>query len=127
MKILIVSLLLILVVVGCSDSIRTEFATLADAKAARAFERGWLPPLLPEGATRIVEVNDLDADVGRGSFSFPSRSLVAYLRLLEESHGASIRKIPSGVEVRITHSSIHWTLLLDSQAGQATYRVTSRQ
>ena len=123
----IIQLFLLLVVSGCSDSVRTEFATLVDAKAARAFERGWLPPLLPEEATCIVEVNDLDANVGRGSFSFPPGDMAAYLELLERGHGAVVRKIPSGVEVQITHVAPHWTLLLDSQAGQATYRVSSLQ
>jgi len=125
MKIPITSWFLMLVVVGCSDSIRTEFATLADAKAARAFERGWLPPLLPEEATCIVEVNDLDANVGRGSFRFPPGGMAAYLERLEKGHGAAVRKISSGVEVQITHVATHWTLLLDPQAGQATYRVNS--
>ena len=37
------------------ETVTTKFATLDEAIAARAFARGWLPPILPQGSTDIVE------------------------------------------------------------------------
>jgi hypothetical protein len=59
------------------------------------------------------------------SFRFPPASATAYLKLLVESHGAIVRKIPSGVEVRITNSTTQWILLLEPRTGQAAYRVNT--
>ncbi len=72
-------LILALAVAGCSDTVRTEFATLDAAKQAKAFDRGWLPPLLPDGSTEIVEMNDLDINTGSGSFQYPTGATAHYL------------------------------------------------
>ena len=44
------------------------YATLAEARAAGAVERGWLPPLLPAGAHDIREAHD-EAEVAGGGDS----------------------------------------------------------
>ena len=40
----------------------TEYATRAEAEAAGAFARGWLPALLPRSAHTLREVHDLDTN-----------------------------------------------------------------
>jgi hypothetical protein len=37
--------------VGCSDVVTAQYATVDDARAQGAFERGWLPPVLPASAS----------------------------------------------------------------------------
>jgi hypothetical protein len=58
---------------GCRDvDVVTEsYATLAEATAARAIERGWIPRGLPPGALEIREAHDLDSNRRWGVFSFP--------------------------------------------------------
>jgi len=71
---LLVSLALgMLAVSGCRDvDVVTEsYATLAEATAARAIERGWIPRGLPPGALEIREAHDLDSNRRWGVFSFP--------------------------------------------------------
>jgi hypothetical protein len=55
---------------GCNDTVTTRFADFEQAQSAGAFERGWLPPILPPSTTDIVEKNDLDLNIGEGLFSF---------------------------------------------------------
>ena len=78
----ITPLIIALAVAGCSDTVRTEFKTLDDAMNAKAFERGWLSPLLPDGSTDIVEVNDLDINSGTGSFRVPVEAMSHYLEAI---------------------------------------------
>lgn len=61
----LIAMFTVLVLTGC-DEVVTRYDTLNDAKFRRAFERGWLPPLLPDSSRTIVERNDLDANIGTG-------------------------------------------------------------
>jgi hypothetical protein len=66
-------LVIALTMTGCdymSDTVRDRYATLADAKADRLFERGWLPDILPASATDIQTVNNLDINTSTGGFQF---------------------------------------------------------
>jgi hypothetical protein len=63
-------MLLSCAMVGCDDIVTNRFADFQQAQRAGAFERGWLPPILPPSTTDIVEKNDLDLNLGEGSFSF---------------------------------------------------------
>jgi hypothetical protein len=79
------AILTLLTLAGCGDEITTRFATLADAKAQEAFARGWLPPILPDSATSIVERNNLDLNTGTGSFDFDSAKRSGYIKRLTEA------------------------------------------
>jgi hypothetical protein len=57
-----------LLLVGCADVVKSNHATLADAK--QDIERGWIPPILPASAVQIREWHDLDTNIGHGSFMF---------------------------------------------------------
>jgi hypothetical protein len=116
-------LVAVLIVAGCSDTIRQEFKTLDDAKRTKAFDRGWLPPLLPDGSTQIVEVNDLDINTGFGSFRFPSETITQYLEALETQHGAVVTKSPLGITIVVTNAHTRWGFKLDPKMGTGTYSV----
>ncbi len=56
--------------VGCSDTVTSRFSDLQQAQDERAFERGWLPPILPPSTKGITEKNNLDLNIGEGTFTF---------------------------------------------------------
>ena len=56
-------------IVGCSDLKEVRYRTIAEAQADGAFERGWLPRVLPSTVTDIREIHDLDTNEVWGSFS----------------------------------------------------------
>ena len=116
-----------LAVAGCSDTVRTEFKTLDDAKQAKAFSRGWLPPLLPDGTTDIVEVNDLDVNHGDGSFRYPPDSTSSYLEQLVTQHGAMVTKSPLGISIVITNADTRWDIKLDPKKQEGSYSVQYRE
>ncbi len=79
------AILTALAATGCSDVVTTRFATLEEAKSQRAFERGWLPPLLPDSARAIVESDNLDVNTGTGSFEFDLSERTNFLERLTRS------------------------------------------
>ena len=110
------------------ESGRTGGRALDDAMNAKAFERGWLPPLLPDGSTDIVEVNDLDINSGTGSFRFPVEAMSHYLEAIGCEHGGIVTKSPSGsgIAISVTNENTHWSIELDPQKGMGSYFVQSR-
>lgn len=78
-----------LVLAGCNDVVVSRFATLHDAKEQHAFERGWLPPILPESATNIVERNHLS-----GCGQKCTRVLEGLARAVPEWGSADLSRAP---------------------------------
>jgi hypothetical protein len=106
----------LLTLAGCSDEITTRFATLADAKAKEAFARGWLPPILPESATSIVERNNLDLNTGAGSFDYDLAERSEYLKRLTETGALSRTEENSDILTLATNDS-RWEIRLPRIAG----------
>jgi hypothetical protein len=51
--------------------IQTErYADAEEARQNGAFDRGWLPSLLPEGTVNIRDVHHLDVNTGTGIFDW---------------------------------------------------------
>lgn len=72
----IITILLSSLILSCSDDrVTTKFTDLQHAKAEHAFERGWLPPILPPSTKNIIEINNLDLNRGHGSFTFSPTDL----------------------------------------------------
>lgn len=68
---------------GCfSDTVTDRYASLADARADRLFERGWLPDILPSSAIRIRTSNNLDLNISTGEFSFTPADAPSLFRTL---------------------------------------------
>ncbi len=116
-------IIFLFLIIGCSDTVRTEFKTLDEAIQAKAFERGWLPPLLPDGTIKIVEINDLDVNTGNGSFEFPIKSLDNYLIKLREIKDSSIDRKDGKVYISIRKDKTSWSIMLDEKNGHGKYNV----
>ena len=66
--------LALLVLTGCRnlDVVTEAYATLAEAQAAGAVDRGWLPRGLPPGTYELRLAHDLDSNRRWGLFNFPA-------------------------------------------------------
>lgn len=71
------------------DVVTESYGTLAEAEAAGAVDRGWIPSGLPRGAHDLREAHDLDTGRQWGLFEFPSSESDAVRRLAP-------REIPIG-------------------------------
>ena len=76
---LLVAILVSLVFVGCGDTVTSRFTDLQHAQKEHAFERGWLLPILPPSTRDITEKNDLDLNIGEGSFTFSAADLSYFI------------------------------------------------
>ena len=75
--------LVVVLVVGCYEKERAEYATYAEAERQGAVRRGWIPAYVPRSATDIAEAHDLDANTQRLRFRLPPSDLPALLAQLE--------------------------------------------
>jgi hypothetical protein len=67
---------------GCSDVIRTEYATRA--AAAEIIQKGWVPSVIPESAAEIREWHDLDTNTGHVTFRFSQDDAASFQAALVE-------------------------------------------
>ena len=69
---------------ACSDAdvVTEAYATLAEARAAGAVDRGWIPRGLPEGTRELRSAHDLDSSRRWGLFNFPPGEDAALRTLL---------------------------------------------
>ena len=59
---------LLVPLIGCAETQHARYPTYADAEAAGAVRRGWIPPYVPPSAVEIVEAHDLDLNTQRLRF-----------------------------------------------------------
>jgi hypothetical protein len=98
---------------------------LAEAKSQGAFERGWLPPLLPDSARAIVERNDLDLNIGTGSFDYDLLEKPAYIKKLTEAEAVS--RTEGEIDIlRVTTDSSRWEIRLPRASGSGEWSITPR-
>jgi hypothetical protein len=66
--------LAVLMLTACRnlDVVTETYATLAEAQAAGAVDRGWLPRGLPPGTYELRLAHDLDSNRRWGLFNFPA-------------------------------------------------------
>ena len=76
---------ILVVALSCSDLnvMTASYATLAEARAAGAVERGEMPGGLPEGAYDIRTAHDADSPRRWGLFSFPPEGADTLRRILQ--------------------------------------------
>ena len=121
----LVAILSLLTLAGCSDEITTRFATLADAKAKEAFARGWLPPILPDSATSIVERNNVDLNTGTGSFNYDLSEKSSYMKKLTEA--GAVSRSEGEIEIlSVTTDSSRWEIRLPRASGSGEWIITPR-
>lgn len=116
------SLFGLITLVGCSDVVTTRFSNLEDAKSQKAFERGWLPPLLPDSATSIVEQNNLDLNTGTGSFDYDLAERSGYVKRLTEAGALSRTEGENDVLTLSTNNS-RWEIRLTRSSGAGEWRI----
>lgn len=117
----LIAMFTMLMFTGC-DEVVTRYDTLEDAKSRRAFERGWLPPLLPDSSRAIVERNDLDVNIGTGSFDFDESDRSVYLERMSQL-GASIHVERDSEVLKVSTNDHRWEIRLPLRSGQATWKV----
>jgi hypothetical protein len=125
---------------GCRDLevVTSTYATLDEAVAAGAVERGWVPQGLPAGTREIREAHDLDSNRRWGLFNFPEREGDVLRRLLgpERSLEGAVIDTPRRIEwwpvlLRgpLKHDQFRSTGLLayDAREGDLQYAVNWKQ
>lgn len=118
----ILSVLAMLAITGCSDVVTTRFETVAEAKQQEAFQRGWLPPLLPDSARAIIERNNLDLNIGSGSFEYDVAERSAYVERLSQQ-GAVSRHDGAADVLILDMSTSHWEIRLDRDSGRGQWSI----
>lgn len=88
MRVVILALVSVCAVLLCacdlpSDTVESEYATLAEARQDDLFDRGWLPDILPPSAHDIRTRNNLDHNISTGEFSFDPRDAPAFVARLK--------------------------------------------
>jgi len=79
-------LILIVLVVKCSDVVTDNYKTYNDALKDDLFGSGWLPEFIPSSSFSITTSHNLDLNTSEGEFSFsPSASESFTTRLLPYS------------------------------------------
>ena len=119
---------IVLMVAGCGgvglagcrnlDVITESYATLAEAQAAGAVDRGWLPGGLPAGTRELRIAHDLDSNRRWGLFDFPPAEGEALRQLL----GAEISF--DGLSCRPPARIEWWPVLLREQLEGERIRAT---
>ena len=114
-----------LALTGCSDVVTTRFSNLADAKSQGAFERGWLPPLLPDSARAIVERNNLDLNTGTGSFDYDLSEKSSYMKKL--TGAGAVSRTEGDIDIlSVTTNSSRWEIRLPRASASGEWSITTR-
>ena len=121
----VLAIFTMLALTGCSDVVTTRFSNLADAKSQGAFERGWLPPLLPDSARAIVELNNLDLNTGSGSFAYDLPERPTYMEKLSRAGAVSRVEGDSDILTVATNGS-RWEIRLPRASGSGEWSITPR-
>ena len=117
------ALLVLLIVAACRniDVITENYATLAEAHAAGAADRGWLPKGLPAGTAEIRIAHDLDSNRRWGLFNFPPAENATLRAILDKDMPLGGQKCnpPGRIE--------WWPVLLRGNLDQARIATTGLQ
>ena len=88
---------------ACDERVEAEYASLNEARAAGAVERGWIPLFVPDSAFAIRDTHDLDTSRQTLRFSVPTQTAIAM--------AAAQTPLPSGQmeSVRTSLSKAGWS------------------
>jgi hypothetical protein len=104
---ILVGAIALLSFVGCEIR-ESHYASSEQAGRDHAFERGWLPEELRQGATNISELHDLDSNGSRASFDYSA----PVMERLEKN----CSRIPPNQKVT---SALGWPKVVQSQPTSA--------
>jgi hypothetical protein len=95
---------------GCvgplSEDVESHYNNVATARSAGAFDRGWLPEFIPDGATDISELHDVATNLTWACFSNPDGP--GELRARLEKQGVTRVPGPVGAGPRTLLRSPPW-------------------
>ena len=94
--------------VACDQNQESHYPSSEHAASDRAFERGWLPEELRQGATNISEFHDLDSNRGGASFDYSAP--------VRERLEKNCSKIPPSQKVK---SPLRWPKIVLTQPTSA--------
>ena len=57
------TIILFVLLAGCSDQVWSSYDNLNDAIKDGALKKGWMPSFMPESSTNILMVNDIDTNI----------------------------------------------------------------
>ena len=103
------------------DCITFNFATLEDAENTAIFKQGWLPPILPNGATRIKGKYDVDTNRSKGSFYFSTESPPSYLEEIKSKFNGEVSENTEFTQIFMVSKDSRWTVILEKQRGYGQY------
>jgi hypothetical protein len=117
---LIAGLTLLLLAACAGSAVQTAtFGTLAEARAAGAVERGWVPAILPEAAYELRAAYAPDGTRRWGLFNFPAEHAEA-LRAVLHPDEVSV----AGTEMDIPARIEWWPVLLRGDLDAERIRTT---
>ena len=61
-RVLYLVTLLPLLMAACSDLRESSYSSMAEARRVGALDRGWLPDILPDAATNLREIHNIDTN-----------------------------------------------------------------
>lgn len=76
-------LALLLTGTGCTDQFTDRYATLQEARRNQAFERGWLPDVLPSSSHALRVSGDIDINTAQDEFSFRATEFEEFVARLQ--------------------------------------------
>ncbi len=74
----------VLTTLGCDERLEKRYGSLEEARRDGALARGWVPAVLPESASDIIEFHDLDTNETWGTFKFSPTGSAAFRAALVE-------------------------------------------
>lgn len=87
LKCLSVGILMSLFLLGCSDNVRTSYATFEDLQKSNSTAKLWLPEFLPPSAFNIWEEHNVDTNTVAGEFECKPEDLPKVTKSLERITG----------------------------------------
>ncbi len=103
-------------VTGCDESVRLEYATRADAEDEPVFARGWLPEIIPPSSSEITMKNDLDLNMSQGGFKFDVADFDAFVKQLTRIHSQDAKNFSA-------YSFEDWTFWIGDSRDRCRYEM----
>jgi hypothetical protein len=127
-------LILIVLLVKCSDVVTDNYKTYNDALKDDLFGSGWLPEFIPSSSFSITTSHNLDLNTSEGEFSFPPSASESFTtRLLPYSGRKSSyfdfdkllnkRKAQGYALYEYSRDNCVWVFFVNREKGHAYYHL----
>lgn len=110
-----------LFLLGC-DRVEEKHITLSDARKHGAFDRGWLPDILPDSTFDIKMSNNVDTGESEGEFKFKSEDSDVFFNKLEKINLSSKN---DSSEYYFSQNKKTWQFKCQLSVGHCKYELKS--